>query len=78
MENFDAILNLADKIGVMAGGILLGIALHKKMLVLGWTYAECQSRLETCGTIATGYATKIEAKLERLEAQREKQNAPPA
>lgn len=78
MDDFSEILNIADKIGVVAGGILLGVALHRKLLVLGWVYQECQDRLTTCGTIAEGYATKVEAKLERLEAAQEKRNAPPA
>jgi hypothetical protein len=68
-QSFNAALEFINKAGTLGTFLLIAAALWKKQLVLGWQYAEKDEELETCRIVANAYATKTEAKLERLEQQ---------
>jgi hypothetical protein len=63
-------LEVADKLGVLVGGVLLVVALYKKWLVFGWLYKECDDARTLCRTQVETRAAKIEADLDRIRAER--------
>lgn len=76
MDAFTVALDLLNKGGTLAVVLGIAFAVWRKELVLGWQYREKESELETCKVVAEAYQTKIEAKLERLEAERDRRDVP--
>lgn len=66
-QGFNAFLEFINKAGTIGTFLVVAAALWKRQLVLGWQYDEKDQELETCRIVANAYATKTEAKLERLE-----------
>lgn len=63
-----AIIGLADKIGVIAMGIFLAVAIHKKILVPGWYVTRLEGLYDKC-------AGRSEARLDKFESREETRDA---
>jgi hypothetical protein len=74
----NSLLETADKLGVIAGMIILCYAIWKKHLVPGWVYDQCEKRLVSLETLLNAHAARTEARVDTLEQERDKRYGPPA
>lgn len=72
------ILQLLRDAGLIGGFVLLGWALINRKIVLGWVFEACVNEKEELRKLLNAHAAKIEAKIDRLEADRDKTHATPA
>lgn len=78
MDVLQQVFEFIDKAGTI--GLAIGVAygLWKRHIVLGWVYGECEMRLQNLDVLLNAHAAKMEAKIERLEAERDKRYERPS
>jgi hypothetical protein len=73
-----ALIEAADKLGVIAGMVLLAYALWKKALVPGWVYDQCEVENKELKALLNAHASRTEARVATLEQERDKRYGNPA
>lgn len=74
-DDFDLLLNAADKAGVIVLLLAFIAALYRRWIVMGATHTECTTARDNYRQLLDSNAQRIEAKLERLEAERGRSHA---
>lgn len=75
VDEFNLVIEAANKLGVIALLLLGGIGLHRRWIVLGWTYEQCSSRVSALDQLLSANAARVESKLERLEESERSRNS---
>lgn len=74
MDEVSSIVELIKNAGPIGGGVLFGYALHKGWIVLGREYGDCIKSRDAYKALLDTHAAKLEDRLDRYEADRDKQH----
>ena len=78
MEAYLPLIDFLSKAGPTALLVAVGVAVHRKFLVLGREMEQCEKRVNVLEQLATKHADKLEARLDKFEAEREGRGVSPA
>jgi hypothetical protein len=77
VEAYLPLIEFLSKAGPTAILVGIGIAVNKGWLVLGREYNECSKQRDAYKLLLDNHADKLEARLDKYEAEREGRNVTP-